>query len=111
MGKRCSKERHKPIAEELVDGAFIAVDFVKRQFEEPIQQGMHVFGTQAFGNRSRVCQITKQYGDLFPFAFERTPGGQNFLSKVFGRVGQGFAFLIWGWSRGEGWDARDRGLR
>jgi hypothetical protein len=53
-------------------------------------------------------QITEHHGDLFPFAFEGAPGGQNFLGKVFGCVGQGFAFVvsgcssdgIWGESRG-----------
>ena len=30
MGDRCSKECHKPIAQKLVDGAFVPVDLVKR---------------------------------------------------------------------------------
>jgi hypothetical protein len=60
---------------------------------------MHVFGTKAFGNRGRVRQVTEEYGDLFAFAFEGTPGGQNFLGKMFGRVGQWFSFVVWGWSR------------
>jgi hypothetical protein len=96
MGDRCPEQRHKPITEELVDGAFVAVDIVKRQFEEPVQQRMHVFGSDALGNRGRVRQVTEQNGDLFPFPFKGTPGGQNFLGKVFGRVGQWFACLVCG---------------
>ena len=64
---------------------------------------MHVFGTKAFGNRGRVRQVTEQHGDLFPFAFQSTPGGQNFLGKVFRGVGQGFAFWSSGWSSGGFW--------
>ena len=57
------------------------------ELAEAIHKGMHVFGTKTFGNGGRVRQVTEEYGDLFPFTFERTPGGQNFLGKVFGRVG------------------------
>ena len=69
---------------------------IQRQFEEPIQQGMHVFGTKAFGNRGRVRQITEQHRDLFPFPFQSASRGQNFLGEVFGGVGQGFSFVVWG---------------
>src|SRR5215831_4076613 len=72
---------------------------------------MHVFGTKTLGNGGRVRQVTKEYGDLFPFAFERTPGCQNFLGKVFRSIGQGFACWVWGWSRGEYWGFRDWGRR
>ena len=57
------------------------------------------FGSNALGNRGRVRQVTEQHGDLFPFAFEGTPGGQNFLGKVFGGVGQGFSCLVSGWQQ------------
>src|SRR5262245_22152113 len=111
MGNRCSKERHKPIAQKLVDSPLIAMHLAEGEFKEPVQQGMHVLWTKTFGNRGRVCQVTEQYGDLFPFAFEGTPGGQNFIGKVFGGIGQGFACLVRGWSRGEYWGFRDWGWR
>ena len=72
------------------------MDLVECQFEEPIQQRVHVFGTKAFGNRGRVRQVTEQHRHLFPFTFQSTPGGQNFFGKVFGCVGQGFSFVVCG---------------
>src|SRR5262245_54961334 len=106
MGDGSSKERHKSITEELVDGAFITVDGIERQFEEPVQQGMHGLRSDALGNRGRIRQVTEEYGDLFPFPFKGTPGSQNFLGKVFGCVGQGFACLVSGCCSDRVWRER-----
>src|SRR2546425_12927708 len=97
MSDGCSEQRHKPIAQKLIDSTFIAVHGIERQCEEAIQQGMHVFGTKTFGNRGGIGKIAEEYGDLFPFAFEGTPGGQNLLGKVFWGIGQWFSFVVQGW--------------
>jgi hypothetical protein len=94
MGDGSTKQRHKPIAQKLINGPFVPMDLTEGEFEEPIQQGMHVLWTKTFGNGSRVRQVTEQYCHLFSFAFEGTPGDQNFLGKVFGCVGQWFAFVV-----------------
>jgi hypothetical protein len=111
MGERCPEQRHEAITQELIDGTFVPMDLPEGEFEEPVQQRVHCLRSNAFSNGRRVRQVTEEYGDLFPFAFEGTPGGQNLLGKVFRRVGQGFACLIQGWSRGEYWRFRDRGRR
>src|SRR5262249_25825204 len=111
MSDRCTKERHKPITEELINGAFVPMDLIEGEFEEPIQQGMHMLGTKAFGNRGRVRQVTEEDGDLFPFPFEGTAGGQNFFGKVSRSIGQGLSFMCCGWSRDKCWGFRDRGRR
>src|SRR6516225_5748722 len=97
MGERCTKERHKPITEELIDGAFVPMHLTESEFEEPVQQGMHVLGTKTLSDRGRVRQITKQHRHLFPFAFEGTSGGENFLSEMFGRVREGFSCMFGRW--------------
>jgi hypothetical protein len=59
MGDGGAEQRHEAITEELVDGAFIAVDHLERQCEEPIQQGVHVFWSNPLGNRSRIGKIAE----------------------------------------------------
>jgi hypothetical protein len=81
----------------LIDGPLVAMDLVERCLKKAIEERVHCFRSDALSNRGRVRQVTEEYGDLFPFAFEGTPGGQNFLGKVFGRVGQGFSLLVCSW--------------
>src|SRR5262249_31127797 len=97
MGNRGTKQRHKPIAQKLIDSPFVAMDPVECNLEKAIEERMHCFRSNALSNRGRVRQVTEQHCHLFPFTFERTPGGQNFLGKVFWGVGQGFALVVEGW--------------
>src|SRR5262247_1989341 len=94
------KQRHKPIAEELVDGAFIAVYNVKCEGEEAVQQSVHVFWAKALGQGSGVRQVAKQHRHLFAFALQGTAGGEDFLSEVRWGVGERLAFLRAGGRRG-----------
>src|SRR5262249_51362462 len=96
MGDGSTEERHKSIAQKLIDSAFVPMHLVKCYLEKAIEERVHCFRSDALSNRGRVRQVTEEYGDLFPFAFEGTPGGQNFLGKVSRSIGQGFAFVVWG---------------
>src|SRR5215510_6337908 len=107
MGERCPEQCHEAIAQELIDSPLVAMHRVECYLKKAIEERVHCFGSNTLGNRGRVRQVTEEYGDLFPFAFEGTPGNQNFLGKVFRSIGQGFAYLVWGWNRGECWGARD----
>src|SRR6266581_3737217 len=104
MRQRGTKQRHKTVAEELVDGAFIAVHGVECQGEEAVQQGVDVFWTKALGQSSGVRQVAEQHRHLFAFALQSTAGGEDFLSEVRWGVGERLAFLRagrWrGWWRG-----------
>jgi hypothetical protein len=54
----------------------------------------------------RAFEIGKEHGDLLPFTFEGTSGGQNLLGQVLRGIGQWYAFLVCSWSRGECWHSR-----
>src|SRR5215831_8739069 len=97
MGDRSTEERHKPITEELIDGAFVPMHLTESEFEEPVQQGMHVLGSDTLRDGSGIGKIAEQHRHLFPFAFQSTSQGQNFLGKVFGCVGKRLAFMFGGW--------------
>ena len=94
VGYGCPKQRHKAIAQKLVDGTFIAMDLVQCQFKESVQEGVHVFGTDAFSDGSGIGEITKEHRHLFAFAFEGAPGGQNSFGKVLGGIGKRFSFWL-----------------
>src|SRR5215813_10947696 len=97
MTDGCSEQRHEAITQELIDGALIAMYLVECYLKKPIEERVHCLRSDALGNWGRVHQVTEQHCHLFPFTFKGTPGGQNFLGKVFGCVGQGFAFVVWSW--------------
>src|SRR5262245_1721228 len=94
------KQRHKTVAEELVDGAFIVMHSVECQGEEAIQQGVHVFWTKTLGQGSGVCQVAEQHRHLFALALQGTAGGEDFLSQVRWSIGERLAFLRASWHRG-----------
>jgi hypothetical protein len=100
MRQGCPKQRHKTVAEELVDGAFIAVHSVECQGEEAVQQGVHVFWTKTLGQDSGVRQVAEQHRHLFAFALQGTAGGEDFLGEVRWSVGERLAFLRAGGRRG-----------
>ena len=101
MGNWRAEEGHKTIAQELVDGAFIAVHSVERQGEEAVEQRVHRLRSQPFSQGSGVGQIAEQHRDLLAFALQGTAGGQNLLSEVRWGVGEWLTFLgAGGWS---GW--------
>ena len=70
-GERRAEERHEAIAEELVDRALVAVDFIEAELKKSFQQTVHRFGAQDFGQRRRVGQVAEEDSDLLALALER----------------------------------------
>src|SRR5439155_17416341 len=103
VGNRGAEERHDAIAQELVDGAFVAVHLTQDQLESSVHELMHLFGVDSFGNGGKSGDISEQDGHLLAFAFQRRPGGENFLCEVRWRValGGGEAYC-WCGRRGQG---------
>jgi hypothetical protein len=100
MGYRCTKQGHETIAQELIDGALIAVHLVERQFEETVQQGVHRLRPNVLCQSSRISQIAEQHRNLFAFAFESTAGGENLLSKMLRGIGKWCRLVLCKWRRG-----------
>ena len=85
---RHTKQCHKAIAQELVDGTLIAMDIIQCQLNETVQEGVHVFGIDAFRDGGRIGEIAEEHCDLFAFAFEDASGRQNFFSEMGWRARQ-----------------------
>src|SRR5262244_2204380 len=89
MGDWCAEERHDAVAQELVDRAFVAVHLTQHQLEGPVHELMHLFGIESLGNGGEPGDISEQDGHLLAFAFQRRPGGENFLGEMRWRVALG----------------------
>src|SRR5215510_16257189 len=94
------KQRHKTVAKELVDGAFIAVYSVECQGKKAVEQSVHRLGSQPFSQGSGVRQVAEQHRHLFALALQGTAGGKDFLSQVRWSIGERLAFLRASWHRG-----------
>jgi hypothetical protein len=83
----------------------------KCYLKKAIEERVHGLRSDTLRKGSRVRQVTEQDGDVLAFPLQSASRGQNFLGKVFGGIGQGFACVVCGWSRGECWGFRDRERR
>ncbi len=93
MGNGGAKQGHKAITQELVDGALVAVHLAQGQLEELVEQRVHSFWPQAFGQGCVVGQVAEEHRDLLTLACERGAGSKNFFGQVSGGVGERYAFL------------------
>lgn len=89
MGNGGPKQRHDAVAQELIDRPFVALHLSQHQLEGLVHQVVDLFGVEFFGDRGEPGDIGEQDRHLFAFAFERRPGGENFLGEVRWRVALG----------------------
>ena len=87
--QRGAEERHEAIAEELVDGALVAVDLGQRRLEEAVEEVVHGVGPQPFGQRGGPDQVAEEHGDRLALALQCRARGEDALGEVARRVGIG----------------------
>src|SRR5262249_25192609 len=86
MSDRRPEQRHDAIAEELVDRAFVPVDFGEHQLEGAGHQPMDDFRVELLTERGETRDIHEQHGDLLALAFEGALRGKDLLGEVLGGV-------------------------
>jgi hypothetical protein len=84
--KRSAEESHETVAEELIERPLVAVDLGKRAREEAIQERMHRFWPQAFGERSGVDDVAEQDSYLLALARDGVSGRKDLLGQMRGCV-------------------------
>ena len=89
VGQRGAEERHEAVAEELVDGALVAVDLGQGGLEEAVEEDVHGLRPQPFGQRGGADQVAEEHGDRLALAFQRRARGEDPLGEVARRVGIG----------------------
>src|SRR5712691_5084660 len=82
------KQRHKTVAEKLIDRALVAVHFAERQLKKGMEQSVHGLRPQTLRQGRGVRQIAEEHRDLFALAGERCSGGENFFGQITRRVRQ-----------------------
>ena len=66
-----AEQRHDAVAEELVDGALVAVDLGQHQLESAAHERMHFLRVEPLGQRGEARHVHEQHRDLLALAFER----------------------------------------
>ena len=86
------EQRHNAVAQHLVHRPFVAVHALHHETKHRVQKLLGNFRVEILDQLSRVFDVSKQYGDVLPFAFEATAGSKDFFAEVLRGVGQGCTF-------------------
>ena len=86
VGERRAKKRHDAVAQDLVDGAFVAVDGLHHASSTG-SRSSRVLGVAVGEELHRALEVGEEDGDLLALAFEGGPRGEDPLGEVLGRVG------------------------
>ena len=81
-----TEQRHDPIAEKLVDGTLVAMDFRQHEIEGSAHQLVDLLDVEALRQRGEPGDVHEKHGHLFALALQRGPRGEDLLGKVLGRV-------------------------
>ena len=87
VGQRRPEERHEAVAEELVDGALVAVDLGEGGLEELVDEDVHALRPQPLRQRGRADQVAEEHGDGLALALQRAARREDPLGEVARRVG------------------------
>ena len=80
MGDGGAEQRHEAIAQELIDVAFVAMNGIDSELEEPVQNVVHGLRPELLGHLRRVRQIAEQHRDLLAFSLQDGAGGEDLLA-------------------------------
>ncbi len=94
------KQGHNAIAHDLVHRPLIAMHRGHHALQHRVEQLARVLGGAVGQQFHGALEVGKQHGDLLPFAFQGTAGGEDFLRQIRWSVAEG----CWGgrygdWSR------------
>ena len=84
---RRAEQRHDPVAGELVDEAFEALDAFGEDLEEPRHDAREGFGVELLGQFHRALHVGEEHRDLLALAFD----GRLRLADLVGEVFRRFA--------------------
>ena len=82
---RGAKERHDPVAGELVDGTLEAVHAVGEDREEAVEDPVPRLGVDPLGQLHRALDVSEEHGHLLALALEPAARRQHLLGEVDGR--------------------------
>ena len=87
MRQRRAEQRHDAVAQNLIDGAFVAVHCIHHDMQDRIEILAHLFGIELFHHAGRTADVGEQYGHVFALPFDEASRRQNFFRQVLGNHG------------------------
>jgi hypothetical protein len=87
VGQRGAEEGHDPVAHDLVDGAFVAVDGLHHPLEHGVEELARLLGIPVGEQLHGALEIGEEHGDLLALALQGGLGGEDLLGEVPGGVG------------------------
>ncbi len=85
----CTKQRHDPIAHDLVDGALVTMNRLHHVLEDGVEQLAGFLRVAVCEQFHRALEVGEEDCDLLTLAFQGGLGDQDLLGEVLGRVGLG----------------------
>ena len=101
VGERGAKERHDPVAHDLIHRAFVAVDGFHHVFEDGVEDLARLLGIAVSEQLHRALEVGEQHRDLFALAFQRGLRGKDAFCEMLRGVG-----VRRRETRGRGWRRR-----
>ena len=89
MGDGGAEERHHAIAEELVDGALVAMDRGEDDFEGAVHDAVDVLGIEPLRHRGEARDVGEHHGDGLALALDRPFRREDLLGEVPGGIRRG----------------------
>jgi len=86
MGERRAEERHDPVAHDLVDRAFVAVDGLHHPFEDGIENLARLLGVAVGEQLHGALEVGKEDCHLLALAFEGRLRVEDAFGEVLGGV-------------------------
>ncbi len=84
-----TEQRHNAIAHELIDGAFVSVNFIHEDTKTPVHDLMDLLRIEIFKDGRRVSYVGENDGDEFALTFNGYAVRENLVREVFRPVGAG----------------------
>jgi hypothetical protein len=82
VGERRAKQRHDPVAHDLVHGALVAMHSLHHAFEDGVEELARLLGVAVGQELHRALEVREQYRDLLPLPFQGALRGQGLLGEV-----------------------------
>src|SRR5262245_28109408 len=100
VGQRRPKERHDPVAHDLVDSALVAMDGLHHSFEDGVEDLARLLGIPVGEQLHRIFQVGEEDRDLLALALQGGLRAEDLLSEMLRGVGLGrnYAGLAGWWT-------------
>jgi class 3 adenylate cyclase len=96
VGDRGSEQSHDAVARVLADGPFVAMDALRQDLEETVENAVPLLGVDLLGQLQRALHVGEEHGHLLSLALERGLRLEDLVGEVLRGVVAGGALGLRG---------------